>query len=203
MRRRIDAIGARPILPFGLQRGFIVGAFGLPAVQRGDLRRFRAAETGRRHQLLDILAALREGHDLLTAVAFQLPCPVGSGDLDAIAELLRFAGELGAINGGAEGLGAVDLDRIESAPLAIRPPGHIQQHHVRMQLRVRPMVGFAGGTRGEMIEGRTYDIGGDDALPATTLMRDGVSLRLPGGSARLLGCAPGSGGCRRRPAPER
>ena len=52
------------------------------------------------------------------------------------------------------------------------------------------MVGLAGGTRREMTEGRTYDVGAHHSLPATTLMSDGVTFNFPESPFDGLGVRP-------------
>ena len=86
-----------------------------PRPMRDVLRRLGAGQAFTRESLFDVLATTGECHHLFARIAVKLPSPVMARDLDSISELLDFASQLGAIDGGCKVLRTVDLDRIEAA----------------------------------------------------------------------------------------
>src|SRR5271154_1774498 len=76
--RSINTLRDRAILPFRLERGFVICGLSLTAVEGGDLGGLGAAQARCRHALLDILPSLREGHHLFPAISLPFPRPIGS-----------------------------------------------------------------------------------------------------------------------------
>src|SRR5438874_2557139 len=109
---------------------------GEPRPMRDVLRRLGTCQTFTGERFLDVLAATREGHHLLAGVPVKLPASVSSGDLDFISELLDLAGRFRAIDRSGEGLSAIDLNRIEAAPLAVRTASHVGDDDVSVKVRV-------------------------------------------------------------------
>src|ERR1700687_388209 len=121
--RCINSLRDRAILPFRLERGFVICGLSLTAGEGRDWGALGAAEARCRHSLLDILPPLGKGHHLFTAIAFQFPRPIGRSHLNFVTECLNFAREFGAIDGRTDGLGSVNLDGVKPTPLAVWPPG--------------------------------------------------------------------------------
>src|SRR5712692_3852735 len=118
------------------------------------------------------LATTRKGHHLRPRVAVKLPSPGMARNPDFVSELLNLSGQFRAVNCRGEGLRAIDLDRIEAAPLSIGPPGHVCDDDVGVEVRVGTVavLNAAGGTSRDMIETCGDNIAGHDpfAAPAAT-----------------------------------
>src|SRR5216684_2279824 len=107
-----------------------------PRSMRDVLRRLGARQPFTRKRPFDVLATTGEGHHLLARVAGQLPASVSTADPDFVSELLKLSGQFRAVNCRGEGLRAIDLDRIETAPLSIGPPGHVCDDDVGVEVGV-------------------------------------------------------------------
>ena len=156
---------------------------------RDNLRRLGAGQSLTRERLLDVLATAREGHHLLARIAVKLPAPVSSGDPDSVSELLNLAGQFGAVNCGREALRAIDLDRIEATPFAIRAAGHIRDDDVGVKMRVGTIavLNSAGGPGCDVIEARRDDIAGHDPFAPASAARECVLFQF---HERATDCLP-------------
>ena len=110
-------------------------------------------------------------------------------DPDFVSELLNLSGQFRAVNCRGEGLRAIDLDRIEAAPLSIGPPGHVCDHDMRVEVRVGTVavLNAAGGTSRYMIETCGDDIAGDDPFATASAARECILFEL---HERSTDCLP-------------
>src|SRR5580700_9782846 len=143
---------------------------------RDILRRGRSAEAVSRERLLDVLATARKRHHLFAAVAVELPASVGAGDFDVVAERAYLARQFGAIHRTGEALRAIDLNRIEPAPCAIRPARHVGDDDVGVEMRIGTVavvgtfgMGTFGRTCRDVVEMRGDDVPGEHPFGAALL----------------------------------
>src|SRR5208283_3531695 len=153
---------------------------GEPRSMRDVLRRLGARQLFTRKHPFYVLATTGEGHHLFARVVGQLPSSVMARDLDFVSQLLNLSGQFRAVNCRGKSLRAIDLDRIEAAPLSIGPTGHVCDDDVRVEVRVGTVAvcNSAGRTSRDMIETRCYDIAGHDPFAPTSAARERVLFQL-------------------------
>ena len=152
----LDSVMHCPTFPIGAELFLTLVLLGEAALMGCDLRRRRAAESLTLKPLLDILPSLGKGHDLLAAVACQLPASIAARDVDPITKLLHFTREFGAVDRGGKRLRPVDLDWVEAPPLSVRADGHVGDDDVGVKMGVRACAVLRWARR-DVIK-----VGGDD-----------------------------------------
>src|SRR5262249_44912171 len=150
----------RPLLPVRFHFRFAIVAFSLARAESNDLSRLGTAQALLGKPVEYLLAAGRECHDVLSAIAAELPCAICLGEVDAVAEPLHFEREFRAVDCGAKPLGTEYPHWIEAAPCSVRPPRQVQHDHMCMELRIR-QPDCIGRASGQMIKAGADNVGTD------------------------------------------